>query len=75
MEGDNSSGFQTPNIYIYFFPVDDYEENDAEFGSASKKRRTNKTLKLKKSATSRSGYFCSLHISFMLVFFCIYSYS
>ncbi|XP_047165717.1 sister chromatid cohesion protein SCC2 isoform X1 [Vigna umbellata] len=35
------------------FEVDDYEENEAEFGSASKKRRTNKTLKLKKSASSR----------------------
>ncbi|XP_061369299.1 sister chromatid cohesion protein SCC2 isoform X2 [Gastrolobium bilobum] len=33
--------------------VDDYEENDAEFGSASKKRRTSKTSKLKKSASSR----------------------
>ncbi|KAG4926506.1 hypothetical protein JHK85_052992 [Glycine max] len=35
------------------FEVDDYEDNDAEFGSASKKRRTSKTSKLKKSASSR----------------------
>ncbi|TKY56285.1 Nipped-B protein A [Spatholobus suberectus] len=33
-------------IFIYLFiPVDDFEENDAEFGSASKKRRTSKTSK------------------------------
>ncbi|TKY50194.1 Nipped-B protein [Spatholobus suberectus] len=35
------------------FEVDEHEENDAEFGSASKKRRTSKTTKLKKSASSR----------------------
>ncbi|KAL2977038.1 hypothetical protein AAZX31_13G042900 [Glycine max] len=35
------------------FEVDDYEDNDAEFGSASKKRRTSKTSKLKKSVSSR----------------------
>ncbi|KAJ1398768.1 Zinc finger, PHD-type [Sesbania bispinosa] len=35
------------------FEVDDYEENDAEFGSASKRRRTSKTSKLKKSTSSR----------------------
>ncbi|XP_020223012.1 sister chromatid cohesion protein SCC2 [Cajanus cajan] len=35
------------------FEVDDYEENDAEFGSASKKRRTSKASKSKKSASSR----------------------
>ncbi|XP_027357770.1 sister chromatid cohesion protein SCC2 [Abrus precatorius] len=35
------------------FEVDDCEEYDAEFGSASKKRRTSKTSKLKKSASSR----------------------
>ncbi|RDX75201.1 Sister chromatid cohesion protein SCC2, partial [Mucuna pruriens] len=35
------------------FEADDYDENDAEFGSASKKRRTSKTSKLKKSASSR----------------------
>ncbi|KAK7316299.1 hypothetical protein VNO77_35233 [Canavalia gladiata] len=35
------------------FEVDDYEENDTEFGSASKKRRTSKTSKVKKSASNR----------------------
>ncbi|KAK7271858.1 hypothetical protein RJT34_28101 [Clitoria ternatea] len=35
------------------FEGDDYEEIDAEFGSASKKRRTSKTSKMKKSASSR----------------------
>jgi len=46
------------------FTVDD-EENDAEFGSASKKRRTSsKSMKLKKPASSRFGYF---HIKNRLV--------
>lgn len=41
------------------FTVDE-EESDAEFGSASKKRRTSsKTVKLKKSASNRFDYFTS----------------
>ncbi|XP_057447706.1 sister chromatid cohesion protein SCC2 isoform X2 [Lotus japonicus] len=35
------------------FEVDDFDEDDAEFGSASKKRRPSKSLKLKKPASSR----------------------
>ncbi|MED6181067.1 hypothetical protein PIB30_015983 [Stylosanthes scabra] len=38
------------------FEVDDYdEENDAEFGSASKKRRTSKSSKMRKSTSSRAS--------------------
>ncbi|KAE9612620.1 putative chromatin regulator PHD family [Lupinus albus] len=37
------------------FEGDDHEEVDAEFGSATKKRRTSKTLKLRKSTSSRAS--------------------
>lgn len=76
MEGEIGKGLfplRGFKILIFiFFPVDDYEDNDAEFGSASKKRRTSKTSKLKKSASSRSEYFCPHYAFFKLVFLCIY---
>lgn len=71
MEGEIGKGLfplRGFKILIFiFFPVDDYEDNDAEFGSASKKRRTSKTSKLKKSVSSRSDYF--VHIIHPLSWF------
>lgn len=47
-------------LIVMCFTVDDFDEDDAEFGSASKKRRTSKSLKLKKPASSRfDNYFHS----------------
>lgn len=47
------------------FSGDDYEEIDTEFGSATKKRRTSKTSKLRKSASSRSDYYFYIKYPFV----------
>lgn len=46
------------SFFLLFGAVEEEEEYDAELGSAPKKRRTVKTVKVKKSASNKCAYLC-----------------
>lgn len=56
---------------VLYFAVDEDEEVDADLGSASKRRRTMKNVKVKRSAFNRFAYhilaFRVLEVRFLLI--------
>lgn len=49
-------------FFDIFFSVEEDEENDVEFGSASKKRRSIKTVKVKRSAFNKCAHLQALFL-------------
>lgn len=53
------------HFYIFYFSVEDDEEADGDFGSASKKRRTARNVKTRKSTVYK---YDATHIIFAILF-------